>query len=213
MNLVPYAELCVASYLPDIRPFTEDADKLTHVFISQIEGRPCFTYEGTHDIEEWLWRDFLVLGMTTFEHAEFGTLHDGIAKGALGTVDAIAGYLSEQGWPAFDLVGHSKGAGECLVAAAELKRRGHAPHFFASFEAPHVGTGKLRDYMADINGIETATYNSHGRDLVTCVPWSTPIIGWGSMKDRIQLAVPDTYDLATKHRIPAVLAAVRSLPA
>ena len=98
------------------------------------------------------------------------------------------------------------------IVAAEMKRRGHAPQFVAAFEAPHVGGSKLRAYCADIPGAETSTVNSHGRDIVTIVPWATPILDWMSVKDRLSLPVPDIYDVVTKHRIPAVIDALNALP-
>jgi hypothetical protein len=208
MDLIPYARACEATYDPAAIRFAEDPARLTHLYLSEIDGAPCFAFEGTSDPEEWLWRDFLVIGVGTFEHPAYGPIHDGIAKGAIGILPAITDYLAAGGWPPFALAGHSKGAGEAIIAAAELKRIGRAPRFFAAFEAPHVGGPALRAWLADVAGAETATFNAHGRDLVTMVPWATPALRWESAKDRIALPVPDDLGMADKHRIPAVLGAL-----
>lgn len=213
-ELLPYAMACQQSYAgapPDI----QDADKLTHVFVYKLgdfnlrtdplKQLPLFTFEGTLDWEEWLFRDFLLLSAQTVEHPEFGVLHGGIAKGAFGVADAIESYLAANNYPNYDMVGHSKGGGEVLVEAAEMKRRGHPPRCVVAFEAPHVGTRVLADYCADLDETETATINAHGRDIVTTVPWANPLTDWISMKPRLMLPVPDSYSVRDKHVIAGVI--------
>ncbi len=86
-----------------------------------------------------------------------------------------------------------------------MKRRGHAPLATRAFEPPQVGGAVLRDYLAGEDIAWTATVNAHGRDLVTQVPFGPD---WCHECDPLLLTVPDCYDAATKHRIPAVLAAL-----
>lgn len=205
-DLIPYAQACAATYSGAF-PYYEDPAGLTHVYVSQIDGRVTFAFEGTAQLLEWLYRDFMVLNPETFEHTEFGMVHGGLAKGAWGACDNIESYLIAAGNPPYAFTGHSKGAGEAWLAAAEMKRRGKPPAFVAAFEGPHVGLSTLQAYCADIVGVETATVNYHGRDCVTIVP-----LDWPSVKEpRLILPVPDQYDVATKHRIPAVIDALGRL--
>ena len=198
--LLPYAYACQYTY-SGAAPTFEDPAKLTHVFVSSVEGRLTFSFEGTEQTLEWLYRDFLVLNPETFEHPEFGFVHGGIAKGAWGVCDQIEACLADAGTTYYAMTGHSKGAGEAWLAAAEMKRRNRPPSYVAAFEGPHVGLAKLQAYCADIPGLETATINSHGRDIVTQVP-----LDWPSVKEpRLILPVPDSYDVASKHRIAGVI--------
>lgn len=198
--LLPYALACQFTY-SGAMPTFEDAARLTHVYTSNVEGRLCFAFEGTEQTLEWVYRDFMVINPETVNHPEFGIVHGGIAKGAWGVCDNIESYLAAAGNPPYSITGHSKGAGEAWLAAAEMKRRGRPPAFVAAFEGPHVGLRRLQTYCADIVGIETATINSHSRDIVTCFP-----LMWPSVKEpRVILPVPDSYDVPTKHRIAGVI--------
>lgn len=204
--LLPYAQLCAETYSNPLATF-EDTGRLVHVYERRVNGRVSFAFEGTSKGPEWILRDFNLVGPETFAHPYLGVLHNGFARDAFAVVDRIAAYLELGGWPPYSITGHSKG-GEGWIAAAELKHRGHPPAFVAMFESPHIGNEAFRQYCADIPGIETATVNAHRRDVVTLFP-----LGWRSIKPRILLPVPDSYDEAEQHRIPAVLAAVEAYDA
>ena len=205
--LMPYALACQFTY-SGAMPTFEDPAQLTHVYASQIEGRLCFSFEGTQATLEWLYRDLIVLNPETVAHPEFGAVHGGIAKGAWAVCDIFESYLNVAGNPPYALAGHSKGAGEAWLAAAEMKRRNRPPAFVAAFEGPHVGQQRLQEWCQDISGTETATINSHGRDIVTQFP-----LDWPSVKEpRLMLPVPDAYSIGTKHRIAGVIDGLRGLP-
>lgn len=200
------AKACAGTYEPSAVPQWQDAMKLVHVHLSVIDGVHVIAWEGTTDWQEWIFSDFMALSIPLFEHASLGPLHLGLARDVLSVSPAIIAYLENLGWPPYVNTGHSKGAGEALIFHGVMKERGHPPLRTRAFEPPHIGTEALRTYLGGEDIVETATHNHYGRDIVTLVPWD--LLVWTSVVERTVLTVPDTYDIPTKHRIPAVIAAL-----
>lgn len=207
-DLLTYAQIVAACYDPNSVPTWQDPEKLTHVYQVEVEGIPHFNFQGTLDVAEWVNRDFDAIGLESFEHPLFGLIHDAFARGALAMVPHIIEELRKAGATIFTLGGHSKGAGEAQIAAAELKRLGLAPAAVYLFEPPRAGTATLKDYLSDIKIFGTQTFNADGADVVTEVPpWP-----WVDVAELERLKVPDGYDIATKHKIPAVIEALTATP-
>jgi hypothetical protein len=205
INLLAYAQVVEACYEPTAIPTFQDPSGLTHVFVTEVEGVLHFNFNGTLDAAEWINRDLDAIGLETFRHLQFGILHDGFARGAYGVVGKIVEWLSNLGYPAYTIGGHSKGAGEAQVAAAELKYRRLPPSEMYLFEPPRAGGEKLLAYLGSIPTYATQTYNQAGNDLVTEIPTEP----WVSPASMIRLKVSDSYDIATKHKIPAVIEALQ----
>lgn len=205
-DLLPYAQVVSDCYDPSSVPTWQDADKLTHVYQVVMNGADHFNFQGTLDPAEWINRDFDAIGLESFEHPLFGLVHDGFARGAMAMVPHIVSELQRSGRKMFTIGGHSKGAGEAQIAAAELKRLGYPPAAVYLFEPPRAGTATLKSYLSDIPVFATQTFNAEGADLVTEVPgWP-----WENVTPLSRLQVPDSDDIATKHKIPAVISALQA---
>jgi Lipase (class 3) len=203
--LLPYAEACARTYDGSAKPTWQDEYKTVHSFLSTTpDGKPLITQEGTQSRLEWAIDGFAAPVLFP-GHWEFGPLHAGFMRDALSVVDMIAHYLASQGWPEYDLGGHSKGGGEAPLIGALLKQRGHPPRRIVIFEPPRCGTWLLRKYLADVEIHGTEDINLSGPDAVTKVP---PGPLYEDVTDLLELNVPETDDIATKHRIPAVIGAL-----
>lgn len=200
------ARACAATYDSSVHPEWQDKERLVHVYLSEVDGKPCIAWEGTHNIKEWI-IDFIAVEIPIFEHTSAGLLHAGFARDVLTVLGQITAYLEGLGWPPYYNAGHSKGGGECTIFHAFMKEIGHPPLATRAYEPPRVGSDVLRRYVAEDDYASTATRNTHGRDFVTMVPFGP---SWIDTRDHVALIVPDDLDLADKHRIPAVLAAIES---
>lgn len=205
-ELLTYAMAVSSCYDDTAVPYWQDSAKLSHVFIVEIDGVPCFVFDGTLDWQEWVFRDFDAFPVPITGHPRLGDLHDGFARGALEFLPVALQYLAENNVAVFDVVGHSKGAGESAILAGLLKDAGRAPRCVRLFEPPMVGGDMLKAFLADIDIVATQTYNDDGADLVTEVP----PIGFVQLVEPIRLAVPNGDSLATKHKMPAVIAALQA---
>lgn len=203
-DLLTYAMAVNACYEDTAVPFWQDEAKLSHVFIVEIDGVPCFIPEGTIDWEEWVFRDFLAVPVPIRNHPALGDLHAGFAEGALAFLPVALKYLTDNRIAAFDIACHSKGAGEGAILAGLLKDAGFAPRKVRLFEPPMAGFDDLKAFLADIDIVSTQTYNAGGNDLVTEV---AP--GYKQVVDPVRLDVPNTDDIATKHKMPAVIGALQ----
>lgn len=208
---IDLAAACAATYQAPQAPLFTGRDNRVHVYLSMIDGVHTFAHEGTTawdgrtSLPEW----FIDFDATPSESpgSAYGLVHQGIMLDVLSVVDQIEAYLAGLGWPEYDLCGHSKGAGEVTLEAAELKRRGHPPGSVRAFEPPQVGGLALRDYLSSIDYAWTATINKDGRDVVTRVPEGLQLpyfSDWSHINDPILLVVPDSYDLPAKHQITTV---------
>lgn len=209
------AEAAAGTYLPSAVQQWHGRDNRVHVYLSLIDGVHVISHEGTTD---WVDRSSLPEWLIDFDATPvlspggaYGYVHRGMLLDVLSVVDDIEAYLAGLGWPPYMLSGHSKGGGEVTVEAAELKHRGHPPLAVRAYEPPQVGGFALRDYLSDIDFAWTCTVNAAGRDLVTRVPEGLQLphlCDWSHINDPILLTVADDMDIATKHKIPAVLAAL-----
>ena len=206
--LLPYAQACAASYDPLATAAFQDEAHVVHVFLSEIDGVHCFTFEGTHDFAEWI-VDFICVEVPLFNHAQLGPVHLGMMRDVLAVYRPIMAYLESLGWPEYDLAGHSKGAGEALIMTGVMKQQGHPPRKTVALEAPRIATSIMRAYVADLDITQTATQNVHGKDLVTQVPFGSSYV---DMRAPLPLIVPDSDGIPAKHEIAAVLAAIAALP-
>ena len=200
--LAPYAARC---YVDGVAPAWENADRTCHLF-HFIDGvHHVWAFSGTlPKLDEWL-VDFDAVDQGVHDHPLLGPVHAGLWRNTVGAVGFITATMEALGWPAFYLCGHSKGAGQAILAAAALTDAGHAPVACRAFEPPRVGHQQLRQFLAGSDLVWTQTVNSCGPDIVTVVPfWG----GWTSAGSIAVLHVPDEADVATKHKIPAVLAAL-----
>jgi predicted lipase len=203
------APLAAATYRDDGVPSFQNASGTCQVFHTTVNGMNCFTFEGTTDFEEWV-IDLLAVEMPIFEHPSYGPVHLGFYLDIKDAVAFMLATLEPLGWPPFYLNGHSKGAAEAQLAHAELKSAGHPPLATRAYEPPRVGGPGLAAFLVGEDIQWTQTYNARGADLVTMVPVGPT---WTHVGPPIRLAVPDTYGIAAKHEIPAVLAALQCAPA
>ena len=168
---------------------------------------PCYAFEGTNNGLQWI-IDLSAEEVVLWDHPTMGPVHLGMACSALAAAEAIAADLRALGWPSYYITGHSKGAGECQIAAAFLTMLGHAPLAMVMLEPPLVAGPALDKLLALTDCRWTQTFNAAGNDIVTTVP------PWPNFNQRgtlIRLQVPDSYDIGTKHRSPAVLAALEAM--
>lgn len=206
--LLPYALACQATYDASAVAAFQDEAKVVHVFASEIDGTHCLAFEGTHDFEEWI-VDLVCVEVPMFGHAQLGPVHLGMMRDVLAVYRSIMDFLAAAGWPPYDITGHSKGGGEALLLSGVMKQQGHPPRKVVALEAPRIGTGIMRDYVADLDIEQTATQNAHGKDLVTQVPFGPSYV---DMREPLPLIVPDALSIPQKHEISAVVTAIAALP-
>lgn len=202
--LLAYAQACAGSYDPNAVPLIQDELKVVHVFVSEVAGVHVLTFEGTHDLEEWI-VDVMCAEVPFADYGDLGPVHLGMMRDVLAVKPALTAYLASLGWPTYVLAGHSKGAGEALLCAAVMKSAGKPANATYAFEAPRIGTTKLAAYLKDQNVSQTCTQNAHGKDIVTQVPWGPDYV---NIVSPTILTVSDALSIGDKHRIPAVITAL-----
>jgi hypothetical protein len=203
--LLPLAQAAAACYANDAVFAWQNELKLAHVLHTTVNGVNTFAMAGTMDVQEWL-VDLLAMPVPVAAHPQLGDVHAGFLIDVEGAVrDCIVPTMEKLGWPPFYLTGHSKGAGEAILAHGLLKALGHAPLATRAFEPPSVGGGDLVAFLAGEDLVWTQTFNASGDDIVTLVPKGPT---WWRPPSLVRLPVPDTDDWVTKHKIPAVLAAI-----
>jgi len=201
------AKAAAGTYTGDT-PQWSNYSRTVHVFLSMVNGVHTIAFEGTSDFREWV-IDFMAFEVPRVNHPVYGMVHEGFLHTVTGVIGQIDDYLKGLGYPPWYLTGHSKGAGEALIMAAEMKSRGHPPNALVVFEPPQVGGAALRDYLSSLNPTWTATVNSHGRDIVTQVPFGP---SWCHANDPLLLRVRDGYSPLVKHRMAAVQEALDAMP-
>jgi hypothetical protein len=207
--LLPLAEASAAYITPDV-PWFQNVNGTCQVYFSVVLDHPTFAFGGTRTFNEWI-VDFMAPDVPFFQHRSFGPIHLGFWNDIQSSVAAIQAKLASIGNPSFLLAGHSKGAGEVLLAHAALKLAGFPPLATRSYEPPCVGTDELyAGILANDDIAWSQTFNATGSDIVTQVPWWPEWIQPPLPHIRNRLAVPDDYGLAEKHEIPAVLAAIKA---
>jgi hypothetical protein len=214
--------LCLAAarcYDSSIAPTFQNEERLCHVYqsvvtIPGIGEINDFSFEGTSDFEEWV-VDFVAGPVLSTQHPQAGPVHAGYLLDVQSVLGDITAAISALGGPPFTISGHSKGAGEAIICTMLLKAAGLSPLATRAFEPPRVGGPELNAYLANDDIVWTRTRNKWGSDLVTLVPAGPlsliPPSTWLHTGKMTLLTVPDGYNIATKHRIPAVLAAVQAL--
>lgn len=205
--LFPLANAAGACYVEPPAPTFENELKSCHVYESTVNGHPCFAFEGTTDIQEWI-IDFLAIQVPVLQHPVLGWVHMGFWEDIGPCVDDIENRLHELGNPPFYITGHSKGAGEAILCHAALKVRGLTPLATRAYEPPSVGGPVLAQFLAGDDLMWTQTFNREGPDIVTLVPGGPT---WSHDGQCQRLVVPDNYDVATKHRIPGVMTGLINL--
>jgi hypothetical protein len=205
--LLPLAEASYYCYSDAPATFQNEL-RTCHVYQSVIgDSINCFAFEGTTDIQEWI-VDFMAALIPVHNHPRIGLVHAGFLLDIEPVIDDIVNKLDELGKPPFYLTGHSKGAGEAILAHAILKDRGYPPLATRVFAPPMIGTAMVANFLAGEDIVWVQTWNSHGDDIVTMVPGG-PF--WSQCGRRLRLQVSDAYDIATKHKMPAILMALRAL--
>lgn len=209
LDLKEAADQCYACYVYGAVASFENSSKTCHVFLVQRGTMREFSFAGTEDFEEWL-VDFAAVPevQSGFEH--LGPIHTGFWINIASSVQWIVNELKkdELQTPFYYLYGHSKGAGEVILAAAWLKHLGFPPALVIAFEPPKVGHEALLEYLSDVEIYYTVTSNTHGQDLVTMVP---PSFGWVHCGQRIDLMAPDNFGAASKHKMVGVFAGLEQL--
>lgn len=205
--LVPLAQAAFNCYALDGVPTFQNELRTCHVFESRVGGRPCFAFEGTIDIQEWI-VDLCAFEVPVFNHLRLGPVHLGFWLDIEPVLDDIENRLQELGWPAYYLTGHSKGGGEAILAHGALKARNHGPLATRVFEPPCVGSAVLARYLVGDNIMWTQTFNEEGDDIITLLPGGPT---WAQVGVRQRLIVPDTYSIAEKHRMEGVMTGLDNL--
>ncbi len=203
------ARAAAACYAPGAVPTWQGDLRLVHVFHSVVDDVNCFAFEGTTDWQEWV-VDFFALQVPVFDHPILGAVHAGYLLNVEAVIGNIIRQMSSLGWPPFYITGHSKGAGEGTLCTGLMKAIGHPPLATRVFEPPRVGGDRLKAFLAADDLIWTQTWNADGADIVTLVPDGPT---WDHDGTRLRLEVPDSYGIAEKHKIPAVIAALEALAA
>ena len=200
--LAPYAARC---YVDSEMPVWENDDKTCHLFHWVDDDFHIWAFSGTlPKLDEWL-VDLHAAQQILHDHPSLGPVHSGLWFNTSPALDFINQSMSALGWPAFLITGHSKGAGQAILASAALIDAGHSPVACRAFEPPRIGSAKLREFLSGFDLQWTQTYNLSGNDPVTVLPFWSPFV---SVNGVIPLQVPDDADIATKHKIPAVLTAL-----
>ena len=204
-SLLTFAQAANATYAADAVPMWQDDLKTVHVFMSEINGTRCIAWEGTHDFWEWI-IDFMALEVPIADYGVLGPVHLGFIRDVLAVADAIYLYFHGLNFPPYYNIGHSKGASEAILAHAVMKMRGHPPLATRAFEPAKPGSAVLRAYLAGEDIIWTQTVNARGTDLVTQAPFGPT---WCHAEAQpVALTVPDSLDIADKHRLPAIIGAL-----
>ncbi len=214
--------LCLAAarcYDSAIQPTFQNAERLVHIYqsvvtIPSIGEINDFSFEGTSSFEEWI-VDFVCGPIESTQHPQAGPVHAGYLLDVQSVIGDIAHAIGALGNPPFTISGHSKGAGEAIICTMLLKGAGLPPLATRAYEPPRVGGPQLNAYLANDDIGWTRTTNKNGSDLVTLVPAGPisliPPGAWLHTGKMTLLTVPDSYGVAEKHRIPAVLAALQAV--
>lgn len=205
---LPLTQACADTYAEGVQPQWQDSVRLVHVYLSLVQGVHTIAFEGTTDWQEWVFSDFMAGQLILPEYLECGAVHVGFSRDVLAVIKPIQDYLRSIGSPEYYACGHSKGASEAILFAAFMKKSGFPPSAVWAFEPARCGGQHLLDYLSDVPLSWTRTTNSEGDDLVTHVPFGPT---WREVPDPLVLRVPDSDDLATKHRIPAVISALSQI--
>ena len=146
------AEACAATYVGAKQSWGTDT---VHVFLSEAEdGTHVIAFEGTQSPREWM---IDILGampeITTCDHDVLGIVHKGWYLDVMAVRDQIINYmLAMPDRAPFAITGHSKGAAEALIFAAECVSHGIVPVRVTTFGTPRPGL--LADLLADIAGAD-----------------------------------------------------------
>lgn len=202
LKLAPYAAKC---YVDGVQPAYQNDDLTCHLYHFIDGDAHVWAFSGTlPKIDEWL-VDLNAVDQPIHDHPSLGPVHLGLWENTSGALAFISAKMQDLGWPAFYVCGHSKGAAQAILASAALMDAGHAPVACRAFEPPRVGSVSLVRFLSGFDIAWTQTYNANGSDPVTVVPFWSPFV---SLPNVIPLQVPDDADIATKHKIPAVLSAL-----
>lgn len=193
-----------AAYVPGVRPWFVSESGTCQLYRDVVGGVNVFTFGPTQDWQEWM-VDFFALEVPVHQHSQFGPVHLGFWLDIQSSVAKMSAALADLGWPPYYIADHSKGAGEGILAHAQMKAAGHAPLATRAYEPPCVGGPALTAYLTGEDIGWTKTMNATGADLVTQVPDGPT---WQHQGVETILRVPDSYGLAQKHEWPAVLAAL-----
>jgi hypothetical protein len=141
-----------------------------YVLRKEVGDSLVWSFRGSQSLIDWI-SDFLIGPWPSADHNEIGPVHAGLGANVAGVIDQIA---RESAGRNVGLVGHSKGAGNAILAAGHLIARGVNVTQLAAFEAPHVaflGNTILPALIARIPHV-LATKNGHGLlfDPVCVVP-------------------------------------------
>lgn len=130
---------------------------------------------GTQDTAQWE-DDFAAFPRWT-AHPTFGPIHAGFWVGIEAFCAALVPELQKHGLPVI-IEGHSLGAGEAPLVAAEIRSYGIAIDRLVCWAPPRPGMRQLADYLADVPKAlyRTVGTETPGHDLVTDVPFTVPLI-------------------------------------
>jgi len=198
--LLPLAKAMNAAY--STPPTWENSDRTAHVVQTTVGGVLTFCWLGTMDLSEWINDDF---NPTMEMDHGIGMVHQPSLKNVEAILPNIQKFLEVHGFPPYYMAGHSKGAREAALATAAMLQADNPPAATRLYECPRVGGSGLACYLATENIIGTRTYNAHGDDPITWLPIG---FGWEDCCFMQRFAVPDDYDLASKHRMAGVIAGI-----
>lgn len=145
------AEACQATYVGAPQTWGTDC---VHAFLSQVDDVQIIAFEGTQSPQEWV---IDILGAfpadTKLDHDTLGVVHAGWYRDVCFIRDAILDYMmSTKYGTRFAITGHSKGAAEALIFAAECVANGLSIERVTTFGTPHPGD--LNGYLAHIPGAD-----------------------------------------------------------
>lgn len=196
-----YAALAHDAYDVSHRPDIRVGPTEIHVRVLP-NGRLGLVWCGSTDAADWRAN----LRFARRWSKELGCwVHGGYLADHRATVDAVWQALAQCGWPEWEVIGHSRGAGQGLLMAAALAMRGHPPARIVTFGAPRVGFGGLEARLAGIPHVRVVC----GADGVPHVPPS--LAGWRHSAPAI--AVGRAHDPLHDHLLETgYMPALASLP-
>lgn len=198
------AEACQATYSGAKQSWGTET---VHVYLSEIDGCQVLAFEGTQSAAEWV---IDVLGAlpcdTKLESDSLGTVHAGWYRDICEIKDQLLDYIfAAPDGARFAITGHSKGAAEALIFAAECVENGIALERVTTFGTPHPGA--LASYLATVPG---ADYRN-GADPVWDVP---PYLPHPRGREQVFISIPampdDPWGPLAEHHMELYLVGARA---
>lgn len=132
----------------------------------EIGDAVVWSFRGSESNKDWV-HDCLTGPWPSTHHDEIGIVHAGLESNVSRVIDQL---MSASAGKPIVLTGHSKGAGEALLAAGHLVARGINVVQIAAFEPPHVAFIGNTALPRLLSGVSNIMVTRNGYDPITFVP-------------------------------------------